>query len=84
MKAVTYTRRASRTLKRLPANVMRRIVKKVEQYADSPEELASNVSQLRGVPAKRLRVGDWRVIFAETEAEVNVLDIGPRGSIYGP
>ena len=30
----------------------------------------------------RLRVGDFRVIFAENAEEIVILDIGPRGSIY--
>jgi mRNA-degrading endonuclease RelE of RelBE toxin-antitoxin system len=31
---------------------------------------------------RRLRVGDFRVIFRETAAELEILDIGPRGGIY--
>jgi mRNA interferase RelE/StbE len=40
------------------------------------------VRQLRGSTAKRLRVGDFRVVFEETASEVVVTRIGPRGSIY--
>jgi hypothetical protein len=32
--------------------------------------------------AKRLRVGDFRVIFTETTDTITVLDLGPRGGIY--
>jgi mRNA interferase RelE/StbE len=31
---------------------------------------------------RRLRVGDFRVLFQETETDVIVLNVGPRGSIY--
>jgi mRNA interferase RelE/StbE len=40
------------------------------------------VKSLVGVDARRLRVGDFRVIFAETADTITVLDIGPRGGIY--
>jgi len=40
------------------------------------------VKPLVGVDAKRLRVGDFRVIFTETADTITVLDIGPRGGIY--
>jgi hypothetical protein len=41
------------------------------------------VTELKGRPGViRLRVGDHRVLIRETEAEVQVLDIGPRGGIY--
>ena len=58
------------------------IMAKVSAYAADPASLANNVTPLRGEEAKRLRVGDFRVIFTETEADVTILDIGPRGSIY--
>jgi mRNA interferase RelE/StbE len=35
-----------------------------------------------GVDAKRLRVGDFRVVFTETIDTITILDIGPRGGIY--
>jgi mRNA interferase RelE/StbE len=35
-----------------------------------------------GQPFKRLRVGNFRILFEETEIEIIVSDIGPRGSIY--
>jgi mRNA-degrading endonuclease RelE of RelBE toxin-antitoxin system len=35
----------------------------------------------RGLPFKRLRVGDFRILFEESETEIIVSDIGPRGSI---
>jgi len=29
-----------------------------------------------------MRVGDWRIIFEETETELIVTKIGPRGGVY--
>lgn len=49
----------------------------------NPAAQANNVKQLAGMDRVcRLRVGDFRVLFRETETIVLVLDIGPRGGIY--
>jgi DNA-binding XRE family transcriptional regulator len=40
------------------------------------------VTELRGGHGKRLRVGDFRILFEETATEIIVSDIGPRGTIY--
>ena len=83
MKAVTYSAASVRALRRLPRNVRTRIVAKVGDYAADPASLANNVTALRGEPgAIRLRVGDWRVVMIETGTEIQVVRIGPRGSIY--
>lgn len=55
---------------------------KIRQYADDASSQANNVKLLAGVDAKRLRVGDFRIIFTETTGTITVLDIGPRGGIY--
>lgn len=48
-----------------------------------PSTQANNVKRMKGKPARfRLRVGDYRVLFALEADEIHVLDIGPRGSIY--
>lgn len=59
-----------------------RILAKIEEYATIPTALANNVSRLAGSSALRLRVGDYRVIFEETDTEIVVTKVGPRGSIY--
>jgi mRNA interferase RelE/StbE len=63
-------------------NVAERIANKLAAYAESPASVANQVTELRGGRVKRLRVGDFRVLFEETETEVVVSDIGPRGAIY--
>lgn len=81
MKQITYTRAALKTLRRMPANIAKQIVSKVEQYAAGPETLANNVITLQGRDGIRLRVGDWRVIM-DDGVVLAVLEIGPRGKIY--
>jgi len=81
MKSVLYTRTAAAALRR-HANRAKLIRTKIRQYADDAASQANNVKQLVGVDAKRLRVGDFRVIFTETADTVTILEIGPRGGIY--
>lgn len=83
MKQVTYSREAIRVLGRMPANLSRLIRDKVERYAADPASLANNVKALKGEPGiLRLRVGDWRVLFAEDGTVIAILRIAPRGSAY--
>jgi len=63
-------------------NMAKRIADKLAAYAEDPTSLANQVTELRGRPVKRLRVGDFRVLFEETATEIIVSDIGPRSSIY--
>lgn len=81
MKEIAYTVTAAKALKR-HANQAARIRAKIEQYAADPASLANKVIILSGVDARRLRVGEFRVIFKEIETTITVLDIGPRGGIY--
>ncbi|RUX02020.1 MAG: type II toxin-antitoxin system RelE/ParE family toxin [Mesorhizobium sp.] len=59
-----------------------RILSKIETYATDASTLANSVKALQGSSALRLRVGDYRVIFEETDQEIIVTKIGPRGSVY--
>jgi mRNA interferase RelE/StbE len=58
-----------------------RIIDKIEDYAKDPESLANMVITM-STGHRRLRVGDFRVIFRENADELEILDIGPRGGIY--
>jgi mRNA interferase RelE/StbE len=79
VKSVLYTRTAA-TAPRKYANQAKLIRSKIRQYADDASSQANNVKSLVGVDARRLRVGDFRVIFTETTDTITVLDIGPCGS----
>ena len=80
MKTIRYTRAAARALRR-HRNEARRIVSKIEDYAKDPSSLANMVITM-STGHRRLRVGDFRVIFREDAVELEILDIGPRGGIY--
>ncbi len=81
MKPISYTKDALRALRRMPANTAQRIRGKIEAYASDPASQANNVKPLRGRDGIRLRVGDWRIIMQDGTV-LDVLEIGPRGSVY--
>ncbi|UCI06816.1 type II toxin-antitoxin system RelE family toxin [Mesorhizobium sp. B1-1-8] len=81
MKQVVYLAAALKSLRKHKADAPR-IVAKIAVYSETPEAMANNVKKLVGSDEIRLRVGDYRILFTETENEIIVSRIGPRGSIY--
>ncbi len=82
MKAVIYTRNALKDLKRY-RNVSTRVLQVMDEYAADPRSHANNVAPLLGSAFKRMRIGDFRVVFAESDTEILVIKVGPRGGVYG-
>lgn len=82
MRQIVFTRTALKALRRMPANVATTIRAKIDQYAVDPASLANNVTRLQGRSGFRLRVGDWRVLYDEHGAVLEILDVGPRGGVY--
>ena len=60
---IQWATRAIRDMRRLARLDRERILVKVEQYAEDPTSLANRVIQLAGSMYRRLRVGDYRVLF---------------------
>jgi mRNA interferase RelE/StbE len=79
---IRYNRAAAKALLKMPANTARLIRRKIEQYASNLDSMANNVRKLQGREGYRLRVGDWRVVFDRDGVVLDILEIGPRGSIY--
>ena len=79
-----YTPTAIRELRRIPTNIARWIMERIERIAADPHAANNNVSRLKGRSEMRLRVGDWRVLFTidETARVLTVLHVAPRGSVY--
>jgi mRNA interferase RelE/StbE len=82
LKAVVFEKPARQMLTKIQRPTAIRIVAKIEQYAADPASLATQVKALAGDQRKRLRVGDWRVLFVEDQTTISVLDVRPRGSAY--
>jgi mRNA interferase RelE/StbE len=81
VKTVRYTLSAAKTLKRY-GNMADRVRQAMRERAEDPTAHANNVKALKGSTGLRLRIGDFRVIYDETETEIVVTDFGPRGGIY--
>lgn len=81
MKKIVILPAAAKALRKHRAE-SERILAKIETYAAEPASQANNVKMLSGSSGKRLRIGSFRVIFEETETEMIVTKIGPRGSVY--
>jgi mRNA interferase RelE/StbE len=76
-------RKAEKILKRLDGETLERIRRSIRSLANVPRP--SGVKKLVGYDnLYRIRVGDWRVIYA-IEADrliILVLEISPRGGAY--
>jgi mRNA interferase RelE/StbE len=81
VKTVRFTTGAARDLKR-HGSVASRARKAIAEFAADGVKHANNVTQLVGSPAKRMRIGDFRLIFEETETEIVVTKFAPRGNVY--
>lgn len=81
MKTVRYLRDAQMALRR-HGNVASRLRKAISGYAANPSAHANNVMPLVGSSARRMRVGDHRAVFEETDVEIIVTRVAPRGSAY--
>ena len=71
-------------LRRLPNNVAKIIVGKINQLAENPHAPNNNITRLTGEPGYRLRVGNWRVLYEidDNLLVIEIIKIGPRGGIY--
>ena len=72
---IEWGTRALRDMRRLAARDRERINAKIEQYAANPAPLARQVVGLTGGPYRRLRVGDYRVIFDVERGDPVVLAV---------
>jgi len=79
MKAVLLRKTAIKGLRQLPADRRARIEAAIAIYADTGK---GDVRPLKGRDGARLRVGDYRVIFVETDAEIEIFAIGHRKDVY--
>ena len=83
MAKVVYTRRAAKALRRAPREIGSRMRDALVRLAEG-DDPPPDVRPLVGRPGWRLRIGSWRAIFRKRDdGTVEVLDVGPRGGIYG-
>jgi len=80
---VIIHRKAERVLKRLDGDMLERIRKAIRELASEPRPPSHK--KLTGYKnLYRVRVGDWRIIYAIEDKQliVLVLEISRRGSAY--
>lgn len=83
---IQWTTRAVRDMRRLNGPDRTRVVAKVEQCAEDTTSLANQVIQLAGSTYRRLRVGDYRVLFTierSVPVVLVVLRVRHRREAYG-
>jgi mRNA interferase RelE/StbE len=71
-----------RVLRRLPRDLVQRLDKALLALADNPRP--PGCKQLVGYDLYRVRVGEWRIIYAieDDRLVVLVLEIAPRSAAY--
>lgn len=84
MPEVRIVRSATKELESLPANIIERVAAKIDSLTEQPRP--AGCKKLRGADALwRVRVGDYRIIYAidDTAAIVEVQVIRHRKDAYG-
>jgi len=84
MYRLIFVPQATKVLRRMPINTAAIIREKLDFLAQNPYAPNPNVKKLKGRAGYRLRVGDWRVFYTlhDTELEIFVIKIAPRGGAY--
>ena len=84
MYKLKYRRQARNYLARLPFQIKSRIVEKLNNLKEDPEDATLNIDRLKGGEGYRLRVGQYRVLYTRHEDQliIEVVKIRPRGDIY--
>jgi mRNA interferase RelE/StbE len=79
---VEDTAAARRDLQALPRDMLIRVEARIQGLADDPRP--PGVQRLRGSQLWRLRVGDYRLIFAIDDAQqlVTIARVRHRGDVY--
>ena len=78
---ITYKNSVSRDLKKLEKREAKRILDQIEQpLSRHPESFPELKGKFAGL--RKMRLGDYRVIFAILEKGVLVLRIGHRKEVY--
>jgi mRNA interferase RelE/StbE len=77
MKTIVLTHKAAKELDALPANARHAVSEALSAYAIDGR---GDVKALAGREGRRLRVGEYRVIFDEDGATILAIYIGRRGT----
>ena len=83
MSRYDFTRLAERQFVKLPHDLQRRLLQKVEHYLAQSDPLA-RAERIVGsaTPAYRFRIGDYRVIFDWEVDRILITKVGHRRDVY--
>ena len=70
---IEWATKAVKDMRRLATRDRERVVAKIERYAADPTSLANQVSMLAGSEHRRMRVGNYRVIFTVESGKIAVV-----------
>lgn len=83
MKKITYSKQAIKSLRKMANNNSVKIVNKINAYARKPENFSNVVITMKNNSGlKRMRVGNYRIIFSENNIVIAIELIKPRGKAY--
>jgi mRNA interferase RelE/StbE len=84
MTQIAFTPAAAKQLRKLPRQVAQAILAKLDQLAADPQSLATQVKALQNSDPKlyRLRVGDYRVVYAQEGDTLRVAKVAHRREVY--
>ena len=71
---------AIRELEKLEKSISFRLYKKINSLVNDP--FSQDIKKLKGEPAYRLRIGDYRIIFDIEKDKIIILQIAHRSKIY--
>ena len=70
---IEWATKAVKDMRRRATRDRERVVAKIERYAADPASLANQVSMLTGGEHRRMRVGNYRVIFTVESDKIAVM-----------
>ncbi len=77
---IIWDEKAWDSLNKLESSISRRILKKVDELSENP--FSRDIKRLKGSCDFRLRIGDYRVVFAIEKDTIQILKVGHRKHIY--
>ena len=84
MYKILIKKQAKKKLQALAASTRSKIAGEISMLGNDPDDGRLDVKKMQGMPAHRLRVGQWRIIF-ERDDDIQIISIekiGARGDIY--
>ena len=78
---VTYKKSVMKDLKKINKTDLKRLITKIEkELSQTPESYPALKGEFAGL--RKLRVGNYRVIYAILDKEVLILRVGHRKEVY--